>query len=192
MIKDPALVVVDFQLDFCKTYSEELDDFVENEFHQEALESTKKLLRRYRESGRTPIFVKAIHSERTSSIPLSEKYERIGKIFCMPGTRGSDLAPEMEIQEEDIIVIKHRYSGFYNTDIDDYLRSNGISEVLFAGCATNVCVATTLYDAFQHGYRVTLLSDCSSTDDMELQRLTEKNVASKFGRVCKSTDIELL
>ncbi|HIJ12379.1 MAG TPA: cysteine hydrolase, partial [Halobacteriales archaeon] len=54
-----------------------------------------------------------------------------------------------------------------------------------------VCVATTLYDAYDNGYDVTLLSDCSSTDLPELQKLTEKNVEAKFGTVCKSTDIEL-
>ena len=79
MISDPALVVVDFQLDFCKKYSEELDRFVEDPIHQPAIDATVKFLKKYRESGRTPIFVGAIHSEKTVSRPLREKYERIGK-----------------------------------------------------------------------------------------------------------------
>ena len=191
MISDPALVVVDFQLDFCKKYSEEEERFVEDPIHQPAIDATVKFLKKYRESGRTPIFVGAIHSEKTVSRPLFEKYERIGKWFCRPGTEGAEFAPELEVGEEDIVVIKHRYSGFHNTDLDDYLRSNGITDTLFAGCATNVCVATTLYDAYDNGYDVTLLSDCSSTDLPELQKLTEKNVESKFGTVCKSTDIKL-
>ena len=191
MINDPALVIVDFQLDFCKKYSEEVNGFVEDPIHQSAIDATAKFLKRYRESGRIPIFVGANHSEKTVSRPLFEKYERIGKWFCRPGTEGAEFAPELEVGEEDIIVIKHRYSGFHNTDLDDYLRSNGITDILFGGCATNVCVATTLYDAYDNGYDVTLLSDCSSTDLPELQELTEKNVESKFGKVCKSTEIKL-
>ena len=58
------------------------------------------------------------------------------------------------------MIAKHRYSGFFETDLDEVLRSRGITSLIFTGCTTSVCVESTLRDAFYRDYRCLLLTDC--------------------------------
>jgi ureidoacrylate peracid hydrolase len=59
-------------------------------------------------------------------------------------------------------VSKHRYSGFYATDLDRLLRASGLDTLIFTGATTSVCVESTLRDAFYRDYRCVLLSDCTA------------------------------
>ncbi len=69
-----------------------------------------------------------------------------------------DLAP----RPGDVIVSKHRFSGFYGTDLDVILRSLGVKALVFTGCTTSVCVESTLRDAMFRDYSCLLLSDCTA------------------------------
>lgn len=191
MIRDPALVLVDMQNDFCKRWDEERQEYVEKPEIQPTVEATREFLRRYRESGRTPIFVRAQHHEHTVSDEWSRRYDRPRDMSCVAGSEGAEIVPELEVKEEDPVVTKHRYSGFFNTDLDTYLSTNDVSRVLFGGVGTNVCVAATLFGAYDRDYAVTMLSDCSGSGEAELHEMTLRNVESHFGEVKESTDVEL-
>jgi ureidoacrylate peracid hydrolase len=60
----------------------------------------------------------------------------------------------------DLVVAKHRFSGFFETDLDAQLREMGINPLILTGCTTSVCVESTLRDAFYRDYRCLLLTDC--------------------------------
>ena len=63
---------------------------------------------------------------------------------------------------DEVIVTKHRYGAFENTDLDLVLRSNHIKSVIITGVATNVCCETTARQAFKD-YYVLFTSDCCAT-----------------------------
>jgi len=67
-----------------------------------------------------------------------------------------ELAPE----PGDIIVSKHRYNGFYQTDLDMILKSLGVKYLVVTGCTTSVCVESTVRDAMFRDYTCLLLADC--------------------------------
>jgi ureidoacrylate peracid hydrolase len=77
------------------------------------------------------------------------------------GSWGAQILPELAPVEGDLIVAKHRYSGFFETELDAALRARGIGTLLFTGCTTSVCVDATLRDAFYRDYRCLLLADCT-------------------------------
>jgi ureidoacrylate peracid hydrolase len=77
------------------------------------------------------------------------------------GTWGTEILPELAPEEGDIVVPKHRYSGFFETELDAILRHHGVESLVFTGCTTSVCVDSTLRDAFYRDYRCLLLSDCT-------------------------------
>jgi ureidoacrylate peracid hydrolase len=77
------------------------------------------------------------------------------------GTWGTEIVERLAPRDEDIVVPKHRYSGFFETDLDAILRGHGIESLIFTGCTTSVCVDSTLRDAFYRDYRCLLLSDCT-------------------------------
>jgi ureidoacrylate peracid hydrolase len=78
------------------------------------------------------------------------------------GTWGTEILSELTPEASDIVVAKHRYSGFFETELDTTLRQHGIDSLVFTGCTTSVCVDSTLRDAFYRDYRCLLLSDCTS------------------------------
>jgi ureidoacrylate peracid hydrolase len=62
-------------------------------------------------------------------------------------------------QPGDLVVAKTRYSGFFNTNVDSLLRGRGVRNLIFTGVATNVCVESSLRDAFHLEYFGILLED---------------------------------
>lgn len=190
-ITDPALVLVDLQKDFCKEWDEDAGAFVADPVLQPTLDAAGEFVERYRESGRKPIFVRALHSKDTVSEEWDRRYDRPRDMSCVVGSEGAEFVPELGVREDDIVVTKNRYDGFYNTNLDMYLKTNDVSRVLFGGVGTNVCVIATLFGAYNRDYAVTMLSDCSGSRETELHDMTLENVESHFGEVKESTDIEL-
>ena len=77
-------------------------------------------------------------------------------------TWNTDIVGNLKPQAEDIIVYKHRFSGFYQTDLDAILHKLNIKYLVFAGCTTSVCVESTIRDAMFRDYSCLLLADCAA------------------------------
>lgn len=80
----------------------------------------------------------------------------------MPGV---DIYPECAPQPGDLLIKKHRYSGFFQTDLEMILRGRGIDTVAVAGVTTEDCVHATARDAMFRDFHTTVLSDCCATYD---------------------------
>jgi ureidoacrylate peracid hydrolase len=90
----------------------------------------------------------------------------------------------------DIVITKTRYSGFAGTTLDSHLRVRGIQYLFFAGIATNVCVESTLRDAFFHDYWPILLADGTMpAGGRSAYEATLFNVESFFGWTVKSEEL---
>jgi len=112
-----------------------------------------------------------------------------GKILT-EGTWDFAIVDELAPQPNDLVVIKTRYSGFAGTTLDSLLRMRGIKFLLFAGIATNVCVESTLRDAFFLDYWPILLADGTMpAGDAKQQAATLFNVESFFGWTMHSTEL---
>ena len=77
-------------------------------------------------------------------------------------TWGTDIVAELQPHAEDVVMYKHRFSGFYQTDLDRVLKDGGIKHLLVTGCTTSICVESTIRDAFFRDYRCVLLADCTN------------------------------
>lgn len=69
------------------------------------------------------------------------------------------LIEAMQPREGEVVVAKTRYSGFFNSTLDSTLRARGIRTLIFTGVATNVCVESTLRDAYHLEYFCVVLED---------------------------------
>ncbi len=101
-----------------------------------------------------------------------------------------DLAPE----PTDLVVAKHRYSGFFETDLDELLREHDISSLIFTGCTTSVCVESTLRDAFYRDYQCLLLTDCCAEaiggdEPRTNHQATVAVIEALFGWTAESSDL---
>ena len=93
---------------------------------------------------------------------------------------GSWWAQEPELlrpQPEDYTIIKPRWSAFFQTELDLILRRLGIRTVILAGTTTPNCIRTTCYDANALDYTVIVLSDCTSSQTEEIQRVNLQDMA---------------
>jgi ureidoacrylate peracid hydrolase len=77
-------------------------------------------------------------------------------------TWNTDIVPELAPEPGDILVWKTRFSGFYQTELDDLLKARGIKHLIFTGCTTSVCVESTMRDAMFRDYQCLLLEDCTA------------------------------
>jgi nicotinamidase-related amidase len=85
--------------------------------------------------------------------------------YTLPGTPGHEFAAEFAPRPDEIIVRKYRSSGFWGTNLDMLLRSNGVKTVVFGGCTTEGCVESTARDAMFNDYYVVIAEDCVASDD---------------------------
>ena len=77
-------------------------------------------------------------------------------------TWNTEIVAELAPKSGDIVLYKHRYSGFYETDLDVILKGRSIKNLIFTGCTTSVCVESTLRDAMFRDYTCLLLADCTA------------------------------
>ncbi len=84
-----------------------------------------------------------------------------GRIL-VKGTWNTEIIDELRPKPQDVIVSKHRFSGFYDTELDAELKARGIKYIAVTGCTTSVCVESTVRDAMFRDYSCLVLSDCTA------------------------------
>lgn len=99
------------------------------------------------------------------------------------------LVDALKPEPGDIVIPKSRYSGFFNTNIDSVLRARGIRNLVFTGIATNVCVESSLRDAFHLEYFGVVLEDATHQAGPDFaQRAALFNIETFFGWVTTVAD----
>lgn len=107
-----------------------------------------------------------------------------GKGAWLRGTPGPEIIEELTPQKGDIIVEgKKTLDAFHSTALDYLLRANEIEYVAFTGFHTNWCVESSARSAYDKGYRVIVVGDCTATDTQEEQDYSEKFIFPKIGKV---------
>ncbi len=138
-----------------------------------AISGTKRVLEAARAAGVTVIFFqngwdKDYVEAGTQGSPNWHKSNALKTMRARPELAGTLLAKgtwdyaivdALTPRTGDIVIPKTRYSGFFNTNIDSVLRARGIRTLVFTGVATNVCVESSLRDAFHLEYFAVVLED---------------------------------
>lgn len=84
----------------------------------------------------------------------------------------ADLSPV----NEEVTVVKRRVSAFTGSDLEVILRSFGIKHMVLTGIATSGVVLSTLREAADKDYQLTVLSDCCADRDEEVHRILTTKV----------------
>lgn len=120
---------------------------------------------------------------------MRERPELRGKLLTW-GTWDFQIVPELAPQSGELVITKARYSGFSGTNLDSILRGRGIRNLLMMGIASNVCVESTLRDAYFNEYWPVLIDDASMpAGPAEIHAATLYNVKTFFGWVCRAADV---
>lgn len=103
----------------------------------------------------------------------------------------SKLWHKLNTEEPDIQVTKRGFSAFFpgKCDLPDILQKNNIETVLIAGTVTNICCESSARDAYEHGYKVIMISDANIGHSYGLHEASLNNFYRIFGDVRPSKDI---
>ncbi len=80
--------------------------------------------------------------------------------MCIEGTWGMEIDETVAVTPQDVVVQKHRRSGFAGTNLDTILRGKNVRTVVITGLALSGCVEATVRDAIELGYFVVVPRDC--------------------------------
>lgn len=99
------------------------------------------------------------------------------------GQDGATIAPEVAPAEGDIMVPKHRWSAFHQTNLDLQLRVRGLSTIIIAGGSTDVGIASTVFAARDLDYGIVVISDCCYSHRGDNNAFFLERVFPRMGRV---------
>lgn len=107
------------------------------------------------------------------------------------GSEGHAIYPELEVDDDDLLCRKSRFSAFIqgSSDLHDRLQEQGIENLLVVGTATNMCCESSARDAMMIGYRAVMVSDANAAryDEDHLAGLT--SLYQSFGDVRTADDV---
>ena len=103
--------------------------------------------------------------------------------MCLEGSPESEIHTDLAPAPNEKVIFKHRYSSFYNTDLETVLRCLKIKDLVVSGIMTNLCCESTTRDAYYRDYRVFFLADGTGALNEEMHLATLLNLAFGFAFV---------
>jgi nicotinamidase-related amidase len=98
------------------------------------------------------------------------------------------IHPALGPEPNDIVITKHRVSAFTGTDLEMILRAREIHNLVIFGIATSGVVLSTLLEACDADYNVTVISDCCADRDPELHTALIERLFPSRGQVILGND----
>ena len=157
-----CLIVIDMQNDF-------LDRLGESS-RSGLILRTIQLIDTFRRSGCPVIWIQTLFRADLSDAFLEMRDRRIA--VAIEGTAGAEIDTDLDQHDEDIVVVKKRYSAFFGTSLDRILDDLCPDIITLAGVNTHACIRTTAIDAYQRDMRVFLASECIDSLDPEHARIS--------------------
>ena len=148
-----AVIVVDVVNGFCKSGN------LASPRLAKVIPCIRKLLERETAAGSSLIFLADTHVPDDSEFQMFPPH-------CIAGSGEEEVVDELQpFLEGAVLISKSRYSGFYETGLEQELRRINPDEVLVVGVCTDICVMHTVAGLRNRGYVVTVPSDCVETYD---------------------------
>ncbi len=149
------------------------------EKHRNIIPNIQRLLERETAAGSKIFFVCDSHA------PDDLEFEMFPP-HCIEGTIETEVIPELADYPGEMIP-KRRYSGFFDTRLEEKLKQLNPEKLIICGVATNICVMHTVADARNRGYEVEVPSDCVASFDEEAHRFALEHIEKVLGAKLTTT-----
>jgi ureidoacrylate peracid hydrolase len=183
--KETAVVLIEFQNDFCKAGGK-LHDGVKAEINRQGtIPNAVKLAEGARKKGAA-----VIHAPFVFNPKYCDEHQMKGIVKAVAdtnafreGTWGAAIIDELKPQGGDKVVGgKCTLCGFNNTNLEELLKAAKVKNVAVAGFLTNFCVESTARTAYDKGYAVTVIRDATAANSPEDQKYTEEKIFPLIGQ----------
>lgn len=175
-----AVIVCDMQNDFGAAGGMFQRAGIDISMIQGAVAPTKRVLVAARRAGMPVIYLKMGFQPDLSDAGAEDSPNRVKHMFfggignsvlapdgtpsrtLIRETWSTAIVPELAPEPSDIVIYKHRFSGFYQTGLEAILTEHMVKNLIITGCTTSVCVESTVRDAMFRDFSCLLLADCSA------------------------------
>ncbi len=146
----------------------------------------RKLIEAFRRAERPVIFTQHVHTSAELDGGMMKLW---WEGMVLEGSPEAKIIPELAPRPGEKVIKKHRYSAFYNTDLEIVLRCLGVSDLVICGVMTNLCCETTARDAFMRDYRVFFTADGTASVSEEMHLGALRTLAFGFAQVILAEEI---
>ena len=147
---------------------------------QAILGNVQRLVQAFRAAKRPVIYTRHVHHPDGLDAGIMARW---WGDTIVEGTPDSEICHALVPLENEKVVTKHRYSAFYNTDLETILRVLKIEDLALCGVMTNLCCESTARDAFYRDFRVFFHADATGTDTEEMHLASLLNLSFGFSFV---------
>jgi len=190
---ETALVMIGYQNDYfakdgiLRGVVEEpgrVDEVLDN-----SLSLVKELLDKGATIVSTPIVLHADYRAMASPGGILHTMKEVGAFAA--GTKGAENIAELEPFGDKITYVSGKvgFNAFANTELDSLLRSRNIKNVLICGMVTSLCIDSSGRAAYERGYDVTIVSDCTSGRSATEHEFYCQSVFPLYGAARASDDL---
>lgn len=180
-IKETAIMLTGFQNDFCSEGGLLYDAVEEVLTKNRAIENTIDLLKKTKGKGILTIFTPVVFTEdyrelNGYSVGILKAIKEVGAF--KKGTKGVEMIKELQPHMDQFTIVpgKRGLCSFGIPVMDTILQEHGIRNVVLRGLLTNICVESTARTAYDKGYAVTILKDCTACKSFMEQEFAEKYI----------------
>lgn len=162
-IKNLALLVMDMQVGIASTFPN-IEKLTENNAKAIAYARTKNI---------TVIFI--VVGFQHGLVEISDRNKSFvgmkNRVTNLDMNEFKKVLPALAPKESEVVITKQRFSAFTGTHLDVVLRSLGIHHLVLTGVATSGVVLSTLREAADKDFQITVLEDCCGDRDEEVHRV---------------------
>jgi len=137
----------------------------------------------------TPIFFTPSYEELVDPVGILKTIKDVGAF--QKGKPGSQTIKELEPFKGSILEIpgKRGFNAFINTNLADVLKERNVTNLVIAGSVTSICIDSTGRSAHEQGYRVSILSDCTSARTTFEQQFYVEDVFPLYAETLTSLEM---
>lgn len=146
----------------------------------------RELIGAFRRSGRPVIYTCHVHHPDLLDAGIMQWW---WKGMCLEGSPESRVVDALAPLPGEKVIYKHRYSAFYNTDLETVLRVLKVEDLVISGIMTNLCCESTARDAYFRDFRVFFPADGTAAVSEEMHLASLLNLAYGFAHVTTTAEI---
>eukprot|EP00892_Ulva_mutabilis_P004760 jgi/Ulvmu1/2656/UM014_0110.1 len=180
-----AVICIDMQKDFC------LPDaplFVKES--PVSIPKCKQLIEGARQHNLPIVWV--IREHEPDGVDVEHTRQHLyqdGKGPTLRGSAGAQIVEELQPLQDEIVIVKKRFSAFFNTSLDSILRRKGIRHLIVCGVQTPNCIRACAYDGICLDYNVTVSSDATASASPAVQQANLHDMANVGIKIATTQEI---
>ncbi|MFC7140260.1 cysteine hydrolase family protein [Halosimplex aquaticum] len=180
-----AVVVVDMQNGFCHP-----DGSLYAPGSEEAIEPVGQVVDRARAAGAEVVWTRDVHPpEQFEDAHYYDEFDRWGE-HVLEDSWEAEIVDELDPADDDLIVVKHTYDAFYETQLEGWLDAHGIDDLVICGTLANVCVLHTASSAGLRDFRPVLVEGAVGCIEDAHREYALEHADFLFGEVTPFDEIE--